>query len=163
MFDCWSRMDAQLKSWKLVAERLWRAQAFDHREAAVLAAEIAHQCEEPTLRQRAVEALPSLRAACVKGADARSKAIAHRRFGAMRDCLHALSGPRFGKRRSAEAPTPEEYYRRLLRLPLSGRLSAPEITRAYKRAAKQVHPDAGGNHSGFLELATARDALMKSL
>ena len=53
--------------------------------------------------------------------------------------------------------------REAFRLPLSGRLSAPEINQAYKRAAKQVHPDVGGNHSGFLELATARDALMKSL
>jgi curved DNA-binding protein CbpA len=39
-------------------------------------------------------------------------------------------------------------------------LSVAEIHRAFKRAAKTAHPDAGGNARDFLELTTARDALM---
>ena len=38
---------------------------------------------------------------------------------------------------------------------------ATEIHRAFKRAAKTAHPDGGGSQRAFLELAAARDALMK--
>jgi hypothetical protein len=95
-----------------------------------------------------------------------TRALARRRFGAVRDALHALAAPRFGKRRSAdeiEMMTPEEHHRRLLGLPLDRRLFGPEIHRAYKRVAKTVHPDAGGSERAFLELSAARDALMKAL
>ena len=44
---------------------------------------------------------------------------------------------------------------------LGRRLSGPEIHQAYKRVAKRVHPDAGGNAREFQELSAARDALMK--
>jgi hypothetical protein len=92
------------------------------------------------------------------------RALARRRFGAVRDALHALAAPRFGKRRSAgEMMTPEEHHRRLLGLPSGRRLYGPEIHQAYKRAAKIVHPDAGGSERAFHELSAARDALMKAL
>jgi|KBSSwiStaDraftv2_1062776.scaffolds.fasta_scaffold487117_1 hypothetical protein len=158
-------MDAQAKAWKREIDRLWSAPAFDYREAVSFVAEIARS-EEPALRAAAAQALPNLRYACLKTADRMVKDLARRRFGAVRDALHALAAPRFGKRRSAgeiERMTPEEHHRRLLGLPLDRRLFGPEIHRAYKRVAKTVHPDAGGTERAFLELSAARDALMKAL
>jgi len=156
-------MDAQAKAWKGEIDRLWSAPAFDYRQAVSLAAEIARS-EDPALRAAASQALPNLRYACLKTADRMVKDVARRRFGAVRDALHALAAPRFGKRRGAdEMMTPEEHNRRLLGLPLDRRLFGPEIHQAYKRAAKTVHPDAGGSERAFLELSAARDALMKAL
>jgi hypothetical protein len=119
---------------------------------------------EPQLQHAAAQALPSLRGACLRDAERRTRDLARRRFGAVRDVLHALTAPRFGKRGHAAAPlTPEEHYRRLLGLPLGRRLYGPEINQAYKRAAKKLHPDTGGSEREFLELSTARDELMKAL
>jgi hypothetical protein len=138
--------------------------AFDHLAAAQLAAEIARQGADAALQHAATQALPSLRAAIVKGADRRSKALAERRFDLIRDALHALTLPRFGKREAADKIlTPEEQHRRLLGLPLGRRLHGPEIHAAYKQAAKKAHPDVGGSERSFMALAQARDALMKRL
>lgn len=157
-------MDAQVTVWKRAAERLWSAAAFDHREAAKLAGEVARQAGDASLQHAAAQALPPLRAACAKGADRRSREVAERRFAAIRDVLHTLTRPRFGKRGDADKMlTPEERYRRLLGLPLGRRLYGPEIKEAYKHAAKTVHPDAGGSNRAFLELSEARDALIKAL
>jgi curved DNA-binding protein CbpA len=49
----------------------------------------------------------------------------------------------------------------LLGLPFGRRLSSAEIAQGYKRAAKTIHPDGGGNAREFQELSAARDALMK--
>ena len=156
-------MDVQTQAWKREVDRLWSAPVLDEREAARLVAEMACS-EERALQQAAAQALPSLRHACLKGADRMAKALAQRRLGAVRDVLHALTAPRFGKRRSAtHVLTPEEHHRHLLGLPLGRRLFGPEIQQAYKRAAKTVHPDAGGSDQAFLELSAARDALMKAL
>ena len=92
-------MDAQIKAWKREIDRLWSAAALDYREAASFAAEMARS-EEPALREAASQALPNLRDACLKTADRMTKALARRRLGAVRDALHALAAPRFGKRRS---------------------------------------------------------------
>jgi hypothetical protein len=120
--------------------------------------------DEPSLQQKAAQALPNLRAACAKDADRRTKDLAQRRFGAVRDCLHVLDGPRFGKReRGTKMLTMDERHRRLLGLPPGRRLFGPEINQAYKRAAKTMHPDTGGDERAFLELSAARDALIKSL
>jgi len=154
-------MDARLKEWRLVVDRLWSAAAPDYAQAARLAAEIARS-EEPRLAATAAQALPSLRSASLPDADRGAMALARRRLGGVRDVLHALTVPRFGKRGSA-MPSPEEHYRRLLGLPLGRRLFGPEINQAYKRAAKTLHPDAGGSEREFLELSKARDALMKHL
>jgi hypothetical protein len=85
--------------------------------------------------------------------------VARRRFGAIRDALHALDAPRFGKR--AAVPAPEQQHRLLLGLSPERQLSDPEIQQGYKRAAKRLHPDAGGSTHEFTELSAARDALMK--
>jgi hypothetical protein len=111
------------------------------------------------LRQAAAQAVPSLRGACLKTAGPISRDLAQRRFGAIRDVLHALDPPRFGKRTAVTAP--EQQHRRLLGLPSERRLADPEIQQGYKRAAKRLHPDAGGSARDFAELSAARDALMK--
>ena len=154
-------MDARLKEWKLLVDRLWSAAAPDYTQAARLAAEIARS-DEPRLAATAAQAVPSLRSASLRDSDRGAKALARRRLGTVRDVLHALTAPRFGKRGTG-LPTPEEHYRRLLGLPLGRRLFGPEINQAYKRAAKTLHPDAGGSEREFLELSKARDALMKHL
>jgi hypothetical protein len=157
-------MDAQVRVWKLAVERLWTAPMLDYRDAAQLAAEIARHSDEPRLQQVAAQAVANLRGACVQSADRRTKDLARRRFGTVRDVLHNLAGPRFGKRRRVgEMPTPDEHHRQMLGLPLGRRLLGPEIREAYKRTAKKVHPDAGGSERAFLELSAARDALLKAL
>ena len=108
------------------------------------------------------QALPILRGASHEDADHVTKDAARRRLGVIREVLHALITPQFGKRRApVKLPTREECYRQLLGLPLDRRLSNAEIHRAYKLVAKHAHPDAGGNVKAFLELSAARDALMK--
>jgi hypothetical protein len=155
-------MDRQLEEWKLGVERLWSAAAPDYRQAERLAADIARASEDATLRQAAIQAVPSLRHASLKDADRSAKAVAWRRLAVVRGVLHAATAPRFGKRADAsKLLTPEERYRQMLGLPFGRHLSAPEIHQAYKRAAKIMHPDGGGNERTFHELSTARDALMK--
>ena len=153
-------MDRQLKEWKRGVERLWSASAPDYREAVLLAAEIARGSEEAMLRGAAAQALPSLRNASLRKTDRSAKEAARRRLSGIRDVLYALDVPRFGKRRD-QSFSPEERYRQLLGLPLDRRLSAPEIHEAYRRAAKAMHPDGGGNAQDFHKLSAARDALMK--
>jgi hypothetical protein len=152
-------MELQQKHWKHDADRLWKASPFEVREAAALAAEIARYGADEGLRQAAAQALPSLRGACLKTSDQMGRDIARRRFGVIRDALHALDAPSFGKR--AAVPASEQQYRRLLGLPPERQLSEPEIQQGYKRAAKRLHPDAGGSAREFTELSAARDALMK--
>jgi hypothetical protein len=152
-------MELQHKHWKRDADRLWSATPFDVRHAASLAAEIARHGADDRLRQAAAQALPSLRGACLKTSDQMTRNVARRRFGAIRDALHALDAPRFGKRVSV--PAPEQQQRRLLGLPSERQLAESEIQQGYKRAAKRLHPDAGGSAREFAELSAARDALMK--
>jgi hypothetical protein len=155
-------MDRQLADWKFSIERIWSAAAPDYHEAARLAAEIAAVSEQAMLRQAATQALPILRSAWAEDADHATLDAARRRLGVVREVLHTLTTPRFGKRQiAATSLTPEQCYRQLLELPLGRRLSNAEIHRAYKRVAKRAHPDGGGSAREFLELSAARDALMK--
>ena len=155
-------MDRQLSEWKLALERIWSAAAPDYHAAACLVADLANASEEAMLRQAATQALPILRSASSEDADRSTREAARRRLGVIRDVLHELTTPRFGKRQTlSKSLSPEECYRQLLGLPLGRRLSGVEIHRAYKRVAKRAHPDAGGSAREFLELSAARDALMK--
>ena len=155
-------MDRQLADWKFSIERIWSAAAPDYHEAARLAAEIAAVATEAMLRQAATQALPILRSASAEDADHATQDAARRRLGVVREVLHTLATPRFGKRQIATTSlTPEQCFRQLLGLPLGRRLSNAEIHRAYKRVAKRAHPDGGGSAREFLELSAARDALMK--
>jgi hypothetical protein len=156
-------MDKQLSEWKLAVERIWSAAAPDYHNAACLAADIAGASEYVTLQAAATQALPILRSASSEDADQSTRDAARRRLGVIREVLHELTTPRFGKRQTlSKLPTPEECHRQLLGLPLGRRLSGVEIHRAYKRVAKRAHPDAGGSAREFLELSAARDALMKA-
>ena len=155
-------MDKHLSEWKLGVERIWSAAAPDYDEAARLAAEIASASEEAILRQAATQALPILRNASAKNADPSTRGAARRRLGIIRGVLHTLTTPQFGQRQNGSKPlAPGERYRDMLGLPLGRRLSGVEIHQAYKRVAKRVHPDAGGNAREFQELSAARDAMMK--
>jgi hypothetical protein len=155
-------MDRQLRQWKLGVERFWSGAAPDYLQAAQLAAEIAGNSEDATLRQAATQALPSLRNASLKKADRTTKEQAGRRLSAVRDVLHALSAPQFGKRNISSKPfTSEDRYRLMLGLPFGRDLTTSEIHEAYKRAAKTAHPDVGGSEEEFQELSAAKDALMK--
>jgi hypothetical protein len=155
-------MDQQFREWKRGIDRFWSAVAPDYLDAAKLIAEIAHDSDDVALRQAAAQALPSLRNATLKKAALSSKDLARRRLGIVRNILHTLTAPQFGKRRSApKLLTSEERHRQRLGLPLGRRLASAEIHQAYKRAAKTAHPDGGGNAREFHELSEARDALMK--
>ena len=155
-------MDRQLSEWKLGVERICSAAAPDYQQAARLATKIAGASGEAALRQAATQALPILRAASANSADQSTKDAARRRLGVISDVLQKLSAPQFGRRETDPKPlAPAERYRQMLGLPLGRRLSTPEIHQAYKRLAKRVHPDAGGNAREFQELSAARDALMK--
>lgn len=50
--------------------------------------------------------------------------------------------------------------RQRLGLPLAGRLSATAVTRAWKRAAAEHHPDRGGEHGTMQAINGARDVLL---
>jgi len=156
-------MDKRLSEWKLAVERIWSAAAPDYHNAACLAADLAGASEYVTLQAAATQALSILRSASSEDADQSTRDAARRRLGVIREVLHELTTPRFGKRQTlSKLPTPEECHRQLLGLPLGRRLSGVEIHRAYKRVAKRAHPDAGGSAREFLELSAARDALMKA-
>jgi hypothetical protein len=93
-------MDMHAKEWKGSLDRLWSAPHLDFAQAARLVADIARS-DEPALQRAAAQALPSLRGACLKGADRGAREVARRRLSAIRDVLHALGAPRFGKRGNA--------------------------------------------------------------
>ena len=156
-------MDQQLNQWKLAIERFAVAAAPDFREVALLVGEIAETSTNKTLRQAASQALPSLRNAAAWSADQATKDIARRRLGLFMEAMHTLTAPRFGRR---DVPirrlTAEEQHRQLLGLPLDRRLAATEIHQAFRRAAKAMHPDVGGDARQFQELSVALDSLMKS-
>jgi hypothetical protein len=155
-------MDTKFREWQLAVERFCSDATPDYDEVARLVAGIAADSADVTLRQAATQALPSLRSASAMLAERITIEAARRRLGVVRDVLHDLTTPRFGKRDVApKSLTPEERYRQMLGLPLGCPLAPTEIHRAYKRAAKTAHPDTGGNARAFLELSAARDALMK--
>jgi hypothetical protein len=155
-------MDRHLAEWKLELDRIWSAHAPDHGEAMRLAQRIASTSEDEPLRRAASQALPILRCAAEDGADHPTHVAARRRLGVMHEALAALTAPQFGRRPALPKPlTAEERSRRLLGLPLDGRLSESEIHRAYKLLAKRAHPDAGGSEEAFLRISNAHEALMR--
>lgn len=155
-------MDRQLAEWKVEIERIWSSAAPDYGEAVRIASHMAGSGVETILRQAASQALPILRGASHEDADQVIRDAARRRLAVLREVLHTLITPQFGRRQiPVKLPTPEEHYRQLLGLPLGCRLSSAEIHRAYKLHAKSAHPDAGGNVEAFLKLSAAHEALMK--
>jgi hypothetical protein len=120
-------MDRQLFEWKLGIDRIWSAAAPDYHEAACLAAEIARASSEAMLRQAASQALPILRSASHAIADQATLDAARRRLGVVREVLHTLTEPRFGRReQAAKLPTLDERHRQTLGLPFDRGLSIAE-------------------------------------
>jgi hypothetical protein len=155
-------MDQQLRDWKFEVDRLFAADTPDWHEVVRVVTSIAGAGENPTLRLAAMQSMPSMRNATSRWADAEARLVARRRLAIVLEVLNTLTTPQFGRRGSATKPlTPDERYRQLLGLPFGRHLPATEIHRAFKRAAKTAHPDGGGSQRAFLELAAARDALMK--
>jgi hypothetical protein len=154
-------MDRHLGEWKHAVDRFWQAEGPDWTEVAHVVAGIAASADEPDLRHAATQAQPSIRNAAASPQDHMTGVVARRRLGVIRDVLHELATPKFG-RRSAEPRvlTADERYRQMLGLPLDRQLAAAEIHQAFRRSAKRVHPDAGGDAHAFLALSAARDALM---
>src|ERR1700674_625784 len=110
-------MDRHIREWKFAVERIWSAAAPDYREAVSLADDIARLGEEAMLRQAAAQALPILRSASPRGADRSTLDAARRRLGVIREVLHELTTPQFGKREEAsKLPAPAQCYRQMLGL-----------------------------------------------
>ncbi len=154
-------MDRHVGEWKHAVDRFWQAEGPDWTEVAHVIAGIAAVGEEDDLRHAATQAQPSIRNAAANPQDHMTRVVARRRLGVVRDVLHDLATPKFGRRGAeAKALTPEERHREMLGLPLDRRLAANEIHQAFRRTAKRLHPDAGGDAQAFLALSAARDALM---
>ncbi|SPP93655.1 J domain-containing protein [Bradyrhizobium vignae] len=153
-------MMERLDSWKLALERLRSAHSPDWAEAGRLLAEIARMSSDLTLRQAAEQALPVLRQA-VDNHEHGVMLAAQRRLGVVLDVVHDLSVPRFGRRNAMPKQlSSEDRARKMLGLPLAVQLTCEEINRAYRRAAKGLHPDQGGSADAFIDLADARDILI---
>lgn len=152
-------MDRHVGEWKHAVDRLWQAEGPDWTEVAQLVANIAAS-EETDLRNAATQAQPSIRNAANNPQDHMTRVVARRRLGVIRDALHELATPKFGRRGPEKALTEDQRHRQMLGLPLDGHLVATEIHQAFRRTAKRLHPDAGGDAAAFLALAAARDALM---
>lgn len=154
-------MDRHVGEWKHAVDRFWQAEGPDWTEVAHVVAAIAASAEEDHLRHAATQAQPSIRNATLNPQDHMTRVVARRRLGVIRDALHELTAPKFGRRGGqARALTPDEIHREMLGLPLDRQLAATEIHQAFRRTAKRMHPDAGGDASAFLALSAARDALM---
>jgi hypothetical protein len=153
-------MDRHLGEWRHAVDRFWQAEGPDWTEVAHVVAAIA-AAAEADLRHAATQAQPSIRNAAANPQDRMTSVVARRRLGVIREVLHELTTPKFG-RRGAEpvVRTADEDHREMLGLPLHRRLAANEIHQAFRRTAKRLHPDAGGDARAFLALSAARDALM---
>jgi hypothetical protein len=153
-------MDRHVGEWRHAVDRFWQAEGPDWSEVAHVVAAIATEAGEADLRHAATQAQPSIRNATNNPQDHMTRVVARRRLGVIRDVLHGLTTPKFGRRGTEKTLTPEERCREMLGLPLDGRLAPTEIHRAFRRTAKLMHPDAGGDAHAFLALSAARDALM---
>ena len=154
-------MSEHLQHWKMSVERLLSVTKIDWPEAVRLAGEIASQANDVLVRQAATQAIPILRNAAQGAADPGVVHGARRRLLILLDVLQQQAAPRFGMRYEQPKPlTGEERARKLLHLPLGKSLAPTEIRRAFRRAAKMVHPDMGGSEEAFRELTAAHDMLM---
>jgi hypothetical protein len=152
-------MIEQFKSWRVSLERLVSTPNVDWDEAVRLAVEIGSRSTDPLVRRAAGQAIPILRNAAQ--GDHNVRQAARRRLCVVLDALQEVTAPRFGQREAMPKPlSAEERARRVLDLPLGTQLTVPDIHRAFRRAAKLVHPDAGGSEQAFLELIAAQDVLM---
>ena len=134
-------MDRHVGEWKHAVDRFWQAEGPDWTEVAHVVAAIAAGAEDDDLRHAATQAQPSIRNATLNPQDHMTRVVARRRLGVIRDALHELTAPKFGRRGGeARALTPDEIHREMLGLPLDRQLAATEIHQAFRRSAKRMHP-----------------------
>ena len=160
-------MARRLQAWRVAADELWAAKPLPFAEAGRLLAEI-RRAGDPQLRSAAEQALPSTRRAIERTPGPFERSVARKRFGAVRDALHTLTSTHFGRQkatRTARPPSPpispeEIGSRQLLGVSTQGALTRADIQAAYKRSARVVHPDTGGDAERFYELTQARVALL---
>lgn len=57
--------------------------------------------------------------------------------------------------------TSQKEHRKLLCLPLEGKLETTQIKFAFKQVARKEHPDVGGSHERFIKITEARDTLLE--
>jgi hypothetical protein len=154
-------MVERIETVKVAFERLRSAPVVDWHEATRLAENVARGGSDETLRHAAEQAMPVLRQAALHPADHEFTEAARRRLAVVVDVLHELTAPRFGRRGAIPKPlTAEQRARKMLGLPAAVQLTCDEIHQAFRRAAKTVHPDAGGDEQAFRDLAAARDVLI---
>ena len=73
----------------------------------------------------------------------------------------ARSNARKRGQASRRQPCDERAHRETLCLPIDGALEVSQIKAAYRRLAKEAHPDVGGSHEQFVRITEARDALLE--
>ena len=153
-------MMERLETWKLALERVRSAQYADWAEAGRLVAEIARMSGDVTLRQ-AAEQGTAVRREAADNARHGAPLGGPRRVGVVLGAIHVLPAPRSGRRNAAPKKlSSEDRARKVLGLPLAVQLTCEDINRAYRRAAKDMHPDHGGSAQAFMDLAAARDVLI---
>jgi len=156
-----ARMIERIESWKLALERLRSAHSVDWNEAGRLAAEIARGSADATLRHAAEQAVPILRQAALGGEGHDIAVASQHRLAVILEVMNGLTAPRFGRRRALPKQlSSEERARKTLGLPFAVQLTCDDIHQAYRRLAKEMHPDRGGSEQAFLDLAAARDILI---
>jgi hypothetical protein len=143
-------MDRQLTTWKALADRFWSANMPDYREAAQLTAEIASASDD-ALRHAAMQALPSLRNALAARADRGARDLAKRRFSLVRDRLHTLTAPRFGRRGGETGPlTSQERNRHCLACRSAARSRRRKSSKPTSASPKPCTPTAGAARGSSL-------------
>lgn len=76
-----------------------------------------------------------------------------------REYAHYSSGR--SEQQAPRKPFNEQKHRKILKLPMDGKLDAGQIKAAFRKLAQKAHPDVGGNHELFVEITAARDALLE--
>ncbi len=70
----------------------------------------------------------------------------------------AKEARRFNERKRYK---PQEDLRKILGLTIKGEITLKQIKSAYKKRAKEIHPDRGGSHEAFCQLQSAYESLME--
>lgn len=55
----------------------------------------------------------------------------------------------------------EQLHRKVLKLPIEGKITVKQIKDAFRRLAQKAHPDTGGSHEEFVRLSEARSVLIE--
>ena len=58
-------------------------------------------------------------------------------------------------------PFDEQQHRKILNLPIDGKLESSQIKSAFRRLAQKAHPDVGGSNEQFVRITEARNALLE--